>query len=56
MVRPAHLPVRCAPLERKTVVSGEIYKHLAPTEPEHSAALAIFPLRNIPNYSRSSSQ
>ena len=35
MVRRIHLPVHCAPLERQTLVGHEVYKHLAPLEPEH---------------------
>ena len=34
LVRPDHLPVHCAPLERETVVNRQAYKHLAPSEPE----------------------
>ena len=26
--------IHCTPLERQTVVSGEVYKHLVPPEPE----------------------
>ena len=33
-VRRIRLPVHCAPLERQTAVAGEVYKHLAPLEPE----------------------
>ena len=36
MLRPTNLPARCAPLERRTLVSGEVYKHLTPTEPRTS--------------------
>ena len=47
MVRRIHLPVHCAPLERQTVVGREVYKHLAPPEPEHhlerSADFAALP-------------
>jgi len=35
MVRPTHLPVRSAPLERQMVVSHEVYTHLASMEPDH---------------------
>jgi hypothetical protein len=35
MVRRTHLPAHCAPLERQTVVGREVYRHLAPMEPEH---------------------
>ena len=38
MLRSAHLPVHCAPLERLTVVGREVYKHLAPLEPEDRSA------------------
>jgi hypothetical protein len=34
MARHIHLPVHCAPLERKTMIGREVYKHLAPPEPE----------------------
>jgi len=34
MVRRIHLRVHCAPLERQTQVGREVYKHLAPPEPE----------------------
>ena len=29
-------PEHCAPLERQTLVSRAVYRHLAPPEPEHS--------------------
>jgi len=35
MVRGAPKRVGCAPMERRTVVGCEVYKHLAPLEPEH---------------------
>ena len=31
-----HLSVHCAPLERQAVVGREVYRHLAPPEPEHT--------------------
>ena len=34
MVRRIHLRLHCAPLELQTVVGREVYKHLAPLEPE----------------------
>jgi len=34
-----YLAVYCAPLERQTVVSRDVYKHLAPLEPEHITQL-----------------
>jgi len=36
MVRRSHPPVHCAPLERQTVVGREVYRHLAPPEPERT--------------------
>ena len=36
-----HLPVHCAPLERETMVCREVYKHLAPLEPE-DRLVAVF--------------
>ena len=44
MVRRTRLPVDCASLERQKVVGREVYKHLAPLEPEHRFARAL-PLR-----------
>jgi hypothetical protein len=41
MVRRIHLPGHCAPLERQTVASREVYKHLAPAEPEHPLVVAL---------------
>jgi hypothetical protein len=35
MVRRTHLSVHCTPLERRALVSCEVYRHLAPLEPEH---------------------
>jgi hypothetical protein len=34
MVRLVHFALDCAPLERETLVGREVYKHLAPLEPE----------------------
>lgn len=34
MIRHVHLPGHRAPLERQTMVSGEVYKPLASPEPE----------------------
>ena len=33
--RRAQPPVHCAPLEPQTAPGSEVYKHLAPPEPEH---------------------
>jgi len=33
MLRGIQPPIHCAPLERKTVVGCEVYRHLAPLEP-----------------------
>jgi hypothetical protein len=41
--RRIHLPVHCAPLERQTMISREVYKHLAP--PEQERWLVGAPLR-----------
>lgn len=41
MVRRTHRPVHCAPLERQTLVGREVYKHLAPLEPEHRLVAAL---------------
>ena len=42
MGRRIHLPLHCAPLERQTVVAREVYKHLAPLEPEEDRVALKF--------------
>ena len=44
MVRHIRPPVHCAPLERQTVVSLEVYKHLAPSGARTSFRLGQHPL------------
>ena len=34
MIRPISLPVHCAPLERGNSGWREVYRHLAPSEPD----------------------
>jgi hypothetical protein len=41
MIRLTHLPVHCAPLERQTILSREVYKHLAPPEPEEGTVSVL---------------
>jgi hypothetical protein len=41
MVRRIQLPVHCAPLERQTGVGREVYKHMAPLEPEYPLVAAL---------------
>ena len=36
-----HLPEHCAPLERQTGVGREVYKHMAPLEPEYPLVAAL---------------
>lgn len=42
MMRRIRLPFHCAPLERQTVFGREVYKHLAPLEPEEDGVMLKF--------------
>jgi hypothetical protein len=50
-VRRIHPPVHRAPLERRIVGGREVYKHLAPLEPEHHWTAALLRHDDVVSFS-----